>query len=224
MSSFKNLAILSLSCLIITILVVVIELPFYDTLYQSNYGDCLQVTNVCYSAQFFNGAGIILFAFTNQCNVLPVYQELVNPVKYRLMKIITRSIILVFSLYMIMSLSGYFSTLNNTPEVVLSREPPTEEWSTDWLQTIASILVLSTMVTNIVMNYIPFRNSLYFMSTGKENFSTKFNIICTVCFQVATCSVSIKFPNVSNVLAIFGGIASVNIVYIVPRKYFNSFC
>lgn len=72
------------------------------------------------------------------------------------------------------------------------------------------------MVSNIVLNYIPFRNSLYFMTTGKENFSTKFNIICTVCFQVATCSVSIVFPNVSNVLAIFGGIASVNIVYIVP--------
>ena len=174
------------------------------------------MTNVCYSAQFFNGAGIILFAFTNQCNVLPVYSELVNPVKYRLMKIIKRSILLVFSLYVIMSLAGYFSTLNNTPEVILSRDPPTEEWNTDWLQTICSILVMSTMVTNIVLNYIPFRNSLYFMSTGRENFSTKFNIICTVCFQAATCSVSIVFPNVSNVLAIFGGIASVNIVYIVP--------
>ena len=33
MGSFKNLAILSLSCLIYTILIVVIELPFYDTLY-----------------------------------------------------------------------------------------------------------------------------------------------------------------------------------------------
>ena len=41
MGSFKNLAILSLSCLIFTILVVVIELPFYDTLYQKNYNDCL---------------------------------------------------------------------------------------------------------------------------------------------------------------------------------------
>jgi amino acid permease len=134
MGSFKNLAILSLSCLILTILVVLIELPFYETLYQKNYSsDCLKVTNTCYSAQFFNGAGIILFAFTNQCNVLPVYQELVNPVKYRLMKIIRRSIILVFSLYVIMSLSGYFSTLNNTPEVILSRDPPTDQWSTDWL-------------------------------------------------------------------------------------------
>jgi len=42
MGSFKNLAILSLSCLIFTILVVAIELPFYDTLYQSNYSSsCL---------------------------------------------------------------------------------------------------------------------------------------------------------------------------------------
>ena len=154
--------------------------------------------------------------------MLPVYKELVNPVKYRLMKIIRRSIILVFVLYVIMSVSGYFSTLNNTPDIVLSRDPPTEEWQTDWLVTVASILVLSTMVSNIVLNYIPFRNSLYFMSTGKEDFSTKFNLICTICFQTATCSVSIVFPNVSNVLAIFGGIASVNIVYIVPCKSPNS--
>ena len=115
-----------------------------------------------------------------------------------------------------MSMAGYFSTLNDTPEIVLSRKPPIADWDVDWLVTTASILVLSTMVCNIVMNFMPFRNSLYFMTTGKENFSQKFNIICTASFQVATCSVSIVFPNVSNVLAIFGGIASVNIVYIVP--------
>ena len=51
MGSFKNLAILSLSCLILTIMVVVIELPFYDTLYKKDVEkDCLKVTNVCYSA------------------------------------------------------------------------------------------------------------------------------------------------------------------------------
>lgn len=66
MGSFKNLAILSLSCLVYTILIVVIELPFYETLYEKQFApNCLQITNVCYSAQFFNGAGIILFAFTN---------------------------------------------------------------------------------------------------------------------------------------------------------------
>ena len=91
------------------------------------------MTNFCFSAQYFNGAGITLFAFTNQCNVLPVYQELVNPVKYRLMKIIRRSILLIFCLYASMSMAGYFSTLNNTPEIILSRDPPTEEWTTDWL-------------------------------------------------------------------------------------------
>ena len=149
---------------------------------------------------------------------MPVYSELVNPVKYRLMKIITRSIALVLGLYICMSLPGYLSTLNNTPEIVLSRDPFTPDWSTDWFGIGCSVLVLSVMVTNIVLNYIPFRNSLYYMTTGREKFSTTFNIICTACFQAATCSVSIVFPSVSNVLAIFGGIASVNIVYIVPCK------
>lgn len=216
MASFKNLAIVSLSCLVFTIIVVMFEMPFYIQDYKPNFDGCLQTTNFCFSAQFFNGAGIILFAFTNQCNVLPVYSELQNPVKYRLMKIIRRSIILVLALYITMSLAGYFSTFQNTPEIILSRQPPEINWNVDWFTTIAAILVMTVMVSNIVLNYIPFRNSLYFMSTGREKFSTKFNIICTVCFQVATCSVSIVFPSVSNVLAIFGGIASVNIVYIVP--------
>ena len=135
------------------------------------------------------------------------------------MTIIRRCILLVLILYLVMSLSGYFATLNNTPEVVLLRTPPIPDWSTDWLMNIASILVMTTMVTNIVLNYMPFRNSLYYMFTGRDNFSQKFNLIATASFQAATTSVSIVFPNVSNVLAIFGGIASVNIVYIVPCKY-----
>ena len=218
MSTFKNLSLVSLSCLILTILLVSFEMPFYIKDYEPGYGDCLKSMPVCFSAQLANGAGIILFAFTNQCNVLPVYSELQNPVKYRLMKIIRRSILLVLVLYLVMSLCGYFSTLNNTTEIVLTRAPPVSYWDNDWFQVSASILVLSVMVTNIVLNYIPFRNALYFMFTGKENFSTKFNIICTACFQASICFVSIIFPSVSNVLAIFGGIASVNIVYIVPSK------
>jgi len=102
---------------------------------------------------------------------MPVYSELVNPVKRRLLAIITRTISLVMVLYLVMSLSGYFATLNNTPEVVLLRPPPVPQWETDWLMQTASVLVMSTMVANIVLNYMPFRNSLYFMFTGKEDFS-----------------------------------------------------
>jgi len=39
-------------------------------------------------------------------------------------------------------------------------------WKTDWMMMIASLLVLTTMVANIATNYLPFRNSLYFMATG----------------------------------------------------------
>mmetsp|Transcript_4862 Transcript_4862/g.6443 ORF Transcript_4862/g.6443 Transcript_4862/m.6443 type:complete len:171 (+) Transcript_4862:1106-1618(+) len=170
MSSFKNLAVLSVIALSFTIFLVCVELPFFISVYKSEY-NCLNQLPTCYSAQFFNGAGIVLFAFTNQCNVLPVYSELQNPVKRRLMTIIRRSIILVLCLYLVMSLSGYFATLNNTPEVVLLRSPPIPDWSTDWLMNVASILVMTTMVTNIVLNYMPFRNSLYFMFTGREDFS-----------------------------------------------------
>jgi len=98
------------------------------------------------------------------------------------MTIIRRTILFVLCLYLVMSLSGYWATLNNTPEVVLLRDPPMTSWKTDWLMQTASILVMSTMITNIVLNFMPFRNSLYFMFTGKEDFSQKYNLITTACF------------------------------------------
>lgn len=170
MSSFKNLAILSVSSLVLTVFVVAIELPMFLVDYKEKY-ECLGITETCYSFQTLSATGVILFAFTNQCNLLPVYKELQNPVKYRLMKIIFRSILIVWVLYVVMGTCGYFSTLNNTPELVLTRDAPFTDWTYDWFMIVASVFVMSVMVCNIALNYMPFRNSLYFMATGREDFS-----------------------------------------------------
>ena len=51
MSSFKNLSMVSLACLIFTILIVLIEYPFYQAYYKDQYSDsCLQTTTFCFSA------------------------------------------------------------------------------------------------------------------------------------------------------------------------------
>lgn len=98
------------------------------------------------------------------------------------MKIITRSIIIVLVVYVAMGLGGYFSTLNNTSQVVLTRPAPIASWSHDWVMIFCSIFVMSVMACNIMLNYMPFRNALYFMVMGRDDFSQKYNIICTIIF------------------------------------------
>lgn len=101
----------------------------------------------------------------------------------------------------------------------MSRPGAYPNWQYDWPLVPCQVLIMSTMVTNIVLNYIPFRNSLHYMINGHMDISRKFNYICTFLFQTATCLISIVFPNVQSVLSVFGGVASVNIVYIVPCKF-----
>lgn len=51
MGAFKNLSMVSLSCLVLTILTVLIEYPFYQIYYGDKYSSgCLQVTDACFSA------------------------------------------------------------------------------------------------------------------------------------------------------------------------------
>jgi len=53
---------------------------------------------------------------------LPVYNELDNPVKRRIMKVISRSTFMVSLFYITMAMFGYFSTLGRTPDIIIARE------------------------------------------------------------------------------------------------------
>jgi hypothetical protein len=137
------------------------------------------------------------------------------------MKVVSRSLGIVMIFYLIMALGGYFSTLNETPDVVLTRAtvqiPGLEH---DWYLMIAQALVMVVMTVNCVANYMPFRNNIYFMVTGSNEISNVANIMITAIFCSVTAFISIIFPAVTSVLGIFGGFASVNICYLVPRKFF----
>jgi len=124
----RYFSMLSLSCLTITVLVVAAELYFYITLYWQDChigggktGPLCSVKFFIWTPQIFNGAGIVFFAYTNQAQMLPIYSELANPVKRRIMKVIRSSTIMVVTIYYIIGTTGYFSTLDNTPEIIMTR-------------------------------------------------------------------------------------------------------
>jgi amino acid permease len=78
---------------------------------------------VCPSFSFFGSAGIVFFAFTNQAQLLPIYNNLDNPIKRRIIKVITRSTSIVTIFYLLMGFFGYLATASMTSEIVLFREP-----------------------------------------------------------------------------------------------------
>jgi amino acid permease len=163
----RYFSLLSLACLALTLLVLVGELYFYIAKYWDANPSAGKPIAFDWSIQIFNGAGIVFFAYTNQAQMLPIYSELSNPVKRRIMKVIRSSTVLVVTFYYIMALSGYFSTLKDTPEIVITRKniPGLKK---DYAKLLCCFLIAIVMLVNCVCNYMPFRNSLYYVLTGKR--------------------------------------------------------
>jgi hypothetical protein len=109
------------------------------------------------------------------------------------MKVVGRSTIVVVFFYVMMSIFGYLSTLGDTPEIVIVREN-LPGFPTDPFQIAACLALLVVMIANCVTNYMPFRNIIYFMSTGKTDVPNKWNIIITAVFFSVVVFVSIIFP------------------------------
>jgi len=64
-----------------------------------------------------------------------IHSEITEPTLRRAYKIIDRSIIIETSVYLVLGLTAYISTLSNTPDVVLTRD--TVDGNTDYSLLIA---------------------------------------------------------------------------------------
>ena len=93
-----------------------------------------------------------------------------NPNEKRMMKVIGRSLLIDCIFYCAIALVGYFSTLDDTPDLVIAR-PPLH--GTDYAMTISCIAVILVVLVSSPANYFPFKNTLNFIITGKTEVSTK---------------------------------------------------
>ena len=120
---------------------------------------------------FFSGCSTTFFSFTCQAAVLPIYSELVNPNRRRMMKIIGRSLFIDCAFFCSIALVGYFSSFDQTPDLVIARPlPPGRD--KDYAITISCLAVILVVLVSSPANFFPFKNTVSFMITGKTEVST----------------------------------------------------
>lgn len=73
--------------------------------------------------------------------------------------------------YCAIALVGYFSTLSDTPDLVIAR--PTLNGGKDYAMTISCLAVILVVLVSSPANYFPFKNTLNYMITGKLEMSNK---------------------------------------------------
>ena len=117
MSSLAFAGFLSICALFYTLLVLIVETPFYYNEYIDKPG--YEIRAFIFDWNILTSFSLIFFAFTCQMQVLPIYSELVRPNYRRIKKVVHRALILDLLFYAFISAAGYFSMFNGTSDIVI---------------------------------------------------------------------------------------------------------
>lgn len=170
MSALRYVSLVSIASILYTLVVMSAELPTYYDYFHNKMHEEISWFNV--DINFFSGCSITFFSFTCQASILPIYSELVNPNEKRMMKVIGRSLLIDCLFYCSIALVGYFSTLADTPDLVIARPQLINDGKDYWM-TVSCIAVIMVVLVSSPANYFPFKNTLNYMITGNLEVSNK---------------------------------------------------
>lgn len=231
-AKLQYLSIIGTIALILSILVIMVEFPFYLNDYiKSDKPFKLFPDNWEYG--WIDTAGIFLFGFSSHNGIFQIFNELHRPGPRRCNKVLNRAFYLEFVLYILLSFSGYFSTFEGTPDVFIKRAD-LPGYSDKFIM-VVRILLAITMTMSVAVNYNIMRmsiNSMFF----EANPSFGADLIISVAIYAASNLLMYFVKNAGTLLSFLGGVTTVWICFVVPiiidisiskekkssqRKYFN---
>ena len=116
--------------------------------------------------------------------------------------------------YIIITLAGYLSQPENTPDLILEREKISKS---DYLMTIGLCLFSITLATKISASYNCFRALiLNIMKYDSSNYPNSINFILTVVILSSTTFISAIFQNISDYINLNGSFYGLFIAVIMP--------
>ena len=170
MSSLAFAGVASLGALTYTLIVLIVETPFY---YKENKNKpWVDIKPVILDWNFPTSCSLVFFAYTCQMSLLPIYSELVAPNYRRIKKVVNRSLAIDAFFYYLIASAGFFSMFNATSDVVLER-PPLPSFDPDYFTLAAAVAICVVLFVAFPMNYNPCRNQFFLLAFNQREFSNK---------------------------------------------------
>lgn len=143
-------------------ILIFVEFPFYAQ--NNDYND---IRYVYADINIFSGFSLPIFAYLCHQNISKIQAELVDCDERRMSKVITRAVIIQSSLFLFLAFFAYMSLLNNLPDLIIMRRPPSQI-SNDWAMVLARTLLCFTLMVAIPINLLPTRASILKVVFKKE--------------------------------------------------------
>ena len=219
----KFFSLFGIIALFYTIIVLVVESPFYwkhylknvyvkeDKSTHANWIDITRAFNA--NLDFFTGFATIAFSFSCHQGALPVYRSL-NPNNETVMnKVFRRSIILDLIIYFLIYISSFLTNPLESDDLIIFRE---SIFNNDLFMNIAKISIFLELFFLIPSNYNSFRCSLFHIIFGNENIKTIPNIILTVTTLIISAVIGVVYNEISNYISLLGGFCCTTYCFFVP--------
>uniref|UniRef100_F6XFM9 Probable sodium-coupled neutral amino acid transporter 6 n=1 Tax=Ciona intestinalis TaxID=7719 RepID=F6XFM9_CIOIN len=160
----------------------------------------------------------MVFAFQCHASVLPIYTELTNPTKGRMLKVAAISIINVFLLYFLAAVLGYLTFYSAVgPELLLmySAYDPTNV-----IILISRIMVLICVIFSTPLLHYPARKSIVMLLFENKPFSWIRHIVIMLIILTTTNILVIFVPTIREVFGFAGATCASMLVIILPSLFY----
>ena len=168
--------------------------------------------------KFIQSISTIIFAYECHAGIFPVISSLSNPSRPRVQAVFRNATSANVIAYIIITLAGYLSQPENTPDLVLEREKISKN---DYLMTIGLCLFSITLSTKISASYNCFRALiLNIMKYDPTNYPNSINFILTIITLSSTTFVAAMFQNIADYISLISSFYGLIIGVIMPGIIF----
>lgn len=212
LGTLRYFSVVVFSCMIYTIVVTIIEAPFYQSEFK---GHPKYHITWFESPRFtwFRGMGTIMLAFTNQVFFFYVRGEMMHKTERRVNKLNYMLHTIVCFVFLSICIAGYLSLGKHLlPELFTLRIP--REGTGDYFMRFAQFFFTIAAFFKVAILLFPSREQLYIFYKLDRGFKTHLVITATSCFIAF--GVPCVYPDVTNLLGIIGGICAGTTGYSFP--------
>lgn len=164
--------------------------------------------------KFITSLSTILYAYECHAGIFPVISGLVNPTQERVNTVFKRATIINVVSYIIITLAGYFTQPQHTPDLILEREKLD---NTDYLMTLGLILFSITIMTKIGALFNCLRSLLLnFLKYDVDNYPNNVNyLLIFIVFSITT-FIAAMFQNISDYISLISSFYGLFIAVVMP--------
>lgn len=218
-NTLRYATLLSIGAVIYTSILLIVELPFY---WDSEKAE-KEIKYFYFSPEIFGAFGITFFAFYCQVGFFPAIENLEKYDTLHINKLVKRSLYFDIFFYSIIAITGYLSTFESTPDLVVTRKP-FPPYSYDVFLMIAQISIAGALCITIPLNFVPLRTSIFNHIFSNQELTYTKTILASGIFTIASGILTVFLPDITSVLSIVGGIGCVAISYVIPLlAYLSTF-